>query len=283
VEIATLNVEGIHKPLHICLHNLRETNLKMDRHFSGYEMATITACINIARQMGIDKNQHDQELRQEFFDFYPVELNYGSKEFKQDENHESNELSAKAMMEFARNFRRALKLIAENEDNCEYEFWELHYHQTRYEDGTKPERNEMMGAAQELMNGILFTATVAGIKKNYTKDKFQTEIGTGEDNLEKFARILRTHYQNIVKETNEKILEENGIPEGGSIPEDVHLFSEDPDDENAMTIYHVKKELKCFMDHFDCYYADLDKLIYLEIAGLCNEVDRDLRKKFNSS
>ena len=283
VEIARLHVEGIHKPLHICLHNLRETNLKRDRHFFSHEMATITACLNIARQMGIDSNPGDQELKQEFIDFYPVELNYGSKEFRQDENHESNELSAKAMMEFARNFGKALKLIAEDDEDCPYEFWEIQYHQTRDEDDTKRiQRREMRGAAQELMNGILFTATVAGIKKNFTKDKFQSKVNQTWAEIDGYKQKLLDNYEAIVSETNQKILETHSLQEGDTLPDGVRLFSVDPEAENAMEIKHVKKNLTCFLTFFGNYYSDLDKKIHRKIQELCDEVDTDLRKKFNT-
>jgi hypothetical protein len=235
----------------------------------------------MARQMGINDYAGSTEIQQEFIDFYPMELNYGSKDFKQDENGEVNELSYQAMVIFAGNFHRALTVIAQDDSQQDdWPFWHISYHQSRWEDGTKPVRDTMRVVAEELQNGVLFTATVAGIKKIYTKPEFQTDIEQGESHLQKYRNILRENYNEIVSETNQSILNHFEVENEIELPNGTNLFNLDPDGDRALSLESVTQDLECFQEYFQCYYDDIDNSINKAIRELCSKVDTDLRKKF---
>lgn len=206
IEIAELQPKGFHRPLKVFFHCLKTRYIKKDMRFTKVDIAVITAALNMARQQCIE-NTPELGVQLGFHDFHAFESNYGEIN-KKTGSKIPNELTQPQAIKFATAFEECLKAISEN-DVSMGAFYQEQLYRVRSENEFKTSRSEMVLAAKDLVVGGLFSASLAGVKKFFHTQKFQSVLIKPAEITEQYQTQFDEKKDEITEVVNRYIEEVN--------------------------------------------------------------------------
>lgn len=205
VEIAEIDCEGLRRPISIYFHCLKTKFIRKNQRFTKVQIAVISASLNIARILSLaDTRNEGVGLQAEFHDFHAFEASYGN-EKQQTASKEFNELNKEAAIIFASNFEKAMRRIATNDQNFKFE----DYHINKIRSKTTSQeisRTSMSAAAEDMLEGMLFTSSIQGIKKMFHHNKYQTDLKRSDELIQKYQALFDNH-QLAIHRTVKKYLQ----------------------------------------------------------------------------
>lgn len=211
IEIGSLSV-GLHRPMQIYLYNIGCSVVYKEYMFNKTEMAVINCAINIARKLSLEECNvnRNKEMAKSFQEFSRIKSCYGI-ESKRTATRDINELSLEEMKLFSLKFHEALELIADEEQH-DFKIIDPENHGIRSDDEFVPSKTEMICFAQELQKGMVFVASISGIKKYFNKNDFSLDSETDNEEYKRdYSVLLDIHEDDVVMEANEALCQEYEI------------------------------------------------------------------------
>lgn len=178
VKIATVYIGApFCREMHIQMYFLGVEGFSSNSYFTKLQLGVINAMFNLAILFLTNEENTDRSVQRQLGRFYNLETLTGSRSWTGSRKASINSLTSEAMKALAKKAVEALDLIANNDEKIK-----------KFEDpfvnGVQPEdkreetldRQQMAAFAQRLSKAMCFTASLAGCKGSFTKNRYERVV-----------------------------------------------------------------------------------------------------------
>ena len=237
----------LNRSFSLYLVNLNVPRLFKENRFHKTEVATITAALSHASELCRQECHDRNEItRVSHFDNALFKAFYGRRSTRMATN-EYIELYADDINMFAKNFHKAIKMIAENKS--EFLFEAKKSHNLISDSKFKPNREEMVEFASQLNKGGVFVLSLSGVKKNFQNPNYCSDYQLPKEDMwtNFWEKFINENEEQLVKEVKEYAMNKYDVEQEEDLPESFPRFTVGSTiAANKLCIHDLSVHLPCY-------------------------------------